>query len=542
MTWRRRIATVVAGVLSGLVAACCMLLVMAIGRAWLGVSPLPESIPDRIAPTLSISEFFSLFNQYGGYNGLKKFGIRSGIQGVIGAGVVVGIIYALVAESRLSRGWGPWRFGLGRLAVVMIAALTVTIWIGTVIFLWPVLHANYRGLPPTWAKVTNVGFLLLTYAAFALALIVTYRFVVPRGRPVGDAAASADLEPPGDPRTRRALVAAGSGALLALPTYGLVRRLYDRATFSYDGMVYNGPGVQPLVPNDKFYTVTKNVVDPNVARAIWGLEIWGMVDRERAYDFDEIASLPAVEQETTLMCISNRIGAGLASNAIWTGVPMADLLNEAGVKDEAVEVMLYGADGYTDTFPIEKALDPTTLVVYRMNGEPLPERHGYPVRVIVPGLFGEKNVKWVTGIEVLDHDGKGFYEQQGWGPNFVVPTRSDFFAPKWTRRSGKDSFDKAFRVYQPVELRGRAFAGDRGIQQVEVSLDGGETWTRAEIEYPGTRLTWVFWRYSWTPVASGEYLLTCRATDREGGIQTAEVRGTAPQGATGLHKVAARVE
>jgi DMSO/TMAO reductase YedYZ molybdopterin-dependent catalytic subunit len=520
-----------------------MLLVMAIGRTWPGISPLPESIPDRIAPTLSISEFFSLFGKYGGYNGLKKFGIRSGIQGVIGAGVVVGFIYALVIESRFSRGWGAWRFGLSRLAVVMVAALTVAMWIGTVIFLWPVLHANYRGLPPTWAKVTNVGFLLLTYAAFALVLVVTYRFVVPRGRFAGDPAASAtDLAPPGKPRNRRALLATGSGALLALPTYALVRRLYDRATFAYDGMVYNGPGVQPVVPNDKFYTVTKNVVDPNVAKGIWGLEIGGLVERGRTWRFDELARLPAIEQETTLMCISNRIGAGLASNAVWSGVPMADLLNEAGVKDGAVEVMLYGADGYTDTFSIEKALDPTTLVVYRMNGEPLPERHGYPVRVIVPGLFGEKNVKWVTGIDVLDHDGKGFYEQQGWGPNFVVPTRSDLFAPKWTRRGGKDSFDKAFQVNQPVELRGRAFAGDRGIQQVEVSLDGGETWSGADIEYPGTRLTWVFWRYAWTPEATGDFLLTCRAIDREGGVQTSDVRGTAPQGATGLHKVAAQVE
>jgi len=558
VTWSRRATTIATGMISGLVAAAFMMLVMAAGRTWLGISPLPESIPDRIAPTLSIGEFFDLFGKYGGYNGLKKFGIKSGIQAIIGAGIVVGLIYPIVVESRRSRSWGTWRFGLGRLGIVLVGTLTVLMWIGTVIFLWPVLHTNFRGAPPTQARMINIVAIFLTYAAFGVALIVTYRFITRRSPGVRTEAdtvrdgAAADTAPAipaieqpvpvGNPGTRRAVLAAGAGALFAWPTYVLVDRLYNRATFDYDGTVYNGPGVRPIVPNAKFYTVTKNVVDPNVSKSVWKLEIDGVVDARRTYDFDEIAGLPSVEQETTLMCISNRIGSGLASNAVWTGVPLADLLNASGVKDGAVEVMLYGADGYTDTFSIEKALEPTTLVVYKMNGEPLPQRHGYPVRVIVPGLFGEKNVKWVTGIEVLDHDGKGFYEQQGWGPSFVVPTRSDFFAPKWSRRKGKDSFDTPMRVNQPVELRGRAFAGDRGVQSVAISLDGGESWNPATIDYQGTRLTWAFWSYRWTPMATGDYLLVCKSTDQEGGVQTSEVRGTAPQGATGLHKVVARVE
>ena len=338
------------------------------------------------------------------------------------------------------------------------------------------------------------------------------------------------------------MLSIGLGALLALPTYALVRRLYDRATFAYDGTVYNGPGVEPLVPTEKFYSVTKNVVDPNVTTSVWGLEISGLVDRKLTWDFDELAALPAIEQETTLMCISNRIGSGLASNAIWTGVPLADLLNASGVREGAVEVMLYGADGFTDTFSIEKALDPTTLVVYQMNGEPLPQRHGYPVRIIVPGLFGEKNVKWVTGIEVLDHDGKGFYEQQGWGPNFVVPTRSDFFAPRWRRSSGKDSFSNPMPVNQAVSC------GDGPLPVIAASARwrsvsmAERTWNTATIDYPGTQLTWVFWSHEWTPATPGDYLLVCRSTDMEGGLQTSEVRGTAPQGATGLHKVNAHVE
>ena len=137
------------------------------------------------------------------------------------------------------------------------------------------------------------------------------------------------------------------------------------------------------------------------------------------------------------MCISNGVGDALMSNAHWTGVPLKSLLEAAGPRSSAVEVLLRGADGYTDTIPLEKALDPTTLVVFQMNGEPLPRIHGFPVRLIVPGMYGEKNVKWVTGIEVVDHDAKGFYEQQGWGPDFVIPIRSRIL------RAGSEPADAA---------------------------------------------------------------------------------------------------
>jgi DMSO/TMAO reductase YedYZ molybdopterin-dependent catalytic subunit len=185
--------------------------------------------------------------------------------------------------------------------------------------------------------------------------------------------------------------------------------------------------------------VTKNVVDPNVAEPVWRLDVGGLVDEPRTYSFSDIEALPGIDQESTLMCISNRIGAGLFGNAVWRGVPLRDLLEAAGPGAGAVEVLLHAADGYTDTFSIEKAMDPTTLVAYRMNGEPLPRRHGFPARIVVPGLYGEKNVKWLTGIEVVDHDAKGFYEQQGWGPNFEIPTRSDFFAPKVDEVRGRSA-------------------------------------------------------------------------------------------------------
>jgi DMSO/TMAO reductase YedYZ molybdopterin-dependent catalytic subunit len=242
------------------------------------------------------------------------------------------------------------------------------------------------------------------------------------------------------------------------------------------------------------------------------------------------------------MCISNHVSAGLISNAEWRGVPMADLLFAAGVKPGAVEVVLRGADGYTDTFSIDKALEPTTLVVYEINGEPLSRIHGSPVRIIVPGLFGEKNVKWVTGIEVVTSDVKGFYEQQGWGPSFEIPTRSDFFSP--AMNSGNRSFREPFALNQSATLRGRAFAGDRDISKVEITLDDGETWQEVTtFDYQGTSLTWKFWSYRWTPRQAGEFVLAVRAYDGAGELQPVEPLPSDPrEGTTGLHRVRATVE
>ena len=134
------------------------------------------------------------------------------------------------------------------------------------------------------------------------------------------------------------------------------------------------------------------------------------------------------------MCISNYLVGGRMSHAVWKGLPLRELLTAAGPVPGVARLVLHAADGYTDTYPLQKALEPTTFVAYEMNGEPLPVRHGYPVGILTPGLFGENSVKWVTRIELVDHDLKGFYEQQGWGPNFVILIRTTFFRPSCRRR------------------------------------------------------------------------------------------------------------
>src|SRR5215217_692793 len=166
----RFIGTIGTGFLAGVVATLVMVLVMVAGRSWLGISPPPEALPDRFAPTISIKQFFELFDRFGGYNGLKKFGIKSGLAGLIGAGAIVGIAYSLIVESRRSRSGAPWRWGISRLGGGFVGVAALVLWVGSVILYWPVLTTNFRGLPPSRARFATAGGLLLAYLIYGLVL------------------------------------------------------------------------------------------------------------------------------------------------------------------------------------------------------------------------------------------------------------------------------------------------------------------------------------------------------------------------------------
>lgn len=496
---------VVAGACAGLVGAPAMTCLLLALRATLGVATPSEMVGDRLTAFISIKQFFSLLDQFGGYSGLKQAGGGGVIAGQLVVGVLAGVLFAVLVELRRMR------------ALLVAGAIVGVLWLLSVGLLWPNLATNYGGLPPNLARATTALGLLVCYAAYGVVLAGGFRLL--RGRVVGTT--SAGVASAG----RRALLMGGAGAVLAVATGALLRQLVQRATFSYDGTEYRGADLQPVTPNDRFYTVTKNIVDPDPSTSVWRLEVGGLVDRPRTYDFEALAALPSTTQETTLMCISNYVGGGLMSNAQWKGLPLRDLLTAAGPQPAGTHVIFYGADGYTVSYPIEKAMEPTTFVAYEMNGEPLPPHHGYPVRVLSPGLFGLNSVKWVTRIERVDQHVKGFYEQQGWGPSFVIPNRSTFFV---------GDFQAPLMPDGSMPIRGNAFAGNRGVASVDVSPDGGQTWLPARIDYPGTDLTWAFWTFDWQPTRPGEYTLVARTTDRHGGVQTSDYRDTAPEGATGF--------
>jgi DMSO/TMAO reductase YedYZ molybdopterin-dependent catalytic subunit len=293
------------------------------------------------------------------------------------------------------------------------------------------------------------------------------------------------------------------------------------------------PGIAPeITPNDKFYVVSKNVFrDPVVDAQSWRLEVSGLVERPLTLSYDQMRALPVAEQLFTLQCISNEVGGELIGNALWRGIWLADLLRQAGVRSEAFDVVFHAADDYSDSIPIGKALEPGTMLAYEMNGEMLPPGHGFPTRLLVPDIYGMKNVKWVTKLEAVGYDYRGFWQTRGWDDTATMHTTSRIDVPR------PGSYLRTGRNF----VGGVAIAGKRGIRSVDVSIDGGESWTPAIVKPALGPHAWSLWLHAWdlAASASGARLLV-RATDGAGAVQISEPRPTLPDGATGLHTIAIR--
>jgi DMSO/TMAO reductase YedYZ molybdopterin-dependent catalytic subunit len=271
-----------------------------------------------------------------------------------------------------------------------------------------------------------------------------------------------------------------------------------------------------------FYHVSKNIVDPVVDPSGWTLTIGGMVDREQTYTLDQLNALATTKKITTLGCISNTLNGDLIGTAEWQGVPLVQLLATAGVQPGVVDLKFHCADDYEDSIPLDRAFDPDTMVVVGMNGAPLTDDHGAPARLIVPGIYGMKNVKWVERIDLVDEDFQGYWQTRGWSDPapFQIWGRIDY--------PDGDDLEPG-----PAVAAGMASAGDRGISRVEISLDDGETWADAILE-PSINppFTWVRWAFPFEAV-SGKYRMKMRATDGEGTLASEDERDPLPDGATG---------
>jgi len=281
-----------------------------------------------------------------------------------------------------------------------------------------------------------------------------------------------------------------------------------------------------VTPNDEFYVVTKNLIDPTIDAGGWNLKIDGEVSSPLSLSYQELLARKQTDLYVTFECVSNEVGGGLISNAKWSGIPLSTLLSEAGVAQDAGYCVCACEDGYTEGIPIAKALDPRTILALSMNGQPLPKSHGFPARVVVPGLYGMFSAKWVNRITLVKGEYKGYWQQKGWTNSGEINTTAIIRVPKDSSVSGP-----------MVSIGGVAFAGVRGVSRVEVSTDGGTNWNAAVLRPPLSSTSWVLWEYAWSPSRTGRYRIVARPYDGGGTLQGAKPAPPFPNGASGYDAI-----
>lgn len=293
------------------------------------------------------------------------------------------------------------------------------------------------------------------------------------------------------------------------------------------------PGLTPfVVPNADFYRIDTAFVVPRVDVATWRLRVTGLVEREVTVDWATLVAKPLREAMVTLTCVSNEVGGDLVGNAVWTGWPVRELLAQAGVRPGADMVLQTSADGWTCGTPLQALTDNrNALLAVAMNGQLLPDEHGFPARVVVPGLYGYVSAtKWVTELKVTTFaQDEGYWTPRGWAALGPVKLSSRIDVPRSGARVAAGT----------VAVAGVAWAQHTGIATVEVSVDGGP-WHPARLAGEASIDAWRQWVYSWQ-ATPGAHTLTVRATDRTGALQVADAAPPAPDGATGLHTVAVTV-
>ena len=327
-----------------------------------------------------------------------------------------------------------------------------------------------------------------------------------------------------------AVWSACGGSKQLLSTGDTVASLANNTLVIPDVPVAAAGEIAPFItPQSKFFRIDTAIGStPQLAAADWELRIHGLVNKEVTLKMADIAALPQVENVITLGCVSNEIGGDLIGNARWGGVLLADLLKLAGVQKEATQLASTSSDGWTCGTPVDAVLDGRpAMLATSMNGEPLTAEHGFPIRMIVPGLFGYVSAtKWVTDIELTTWDAfQPYWLKRGWsaeGP-MLASSRID------TPRNGDEV------VAGSVPIGGLAWAPRAGVAKVEVQIDE-EPWRMAEVVPGGTGDTWVQWRTKWNAQV-GKHRIAVRVTDTKGVVQDEEVRPVAPSGATGYHVI-----
>lgn len=512
---------------AGLLGGIASLIVMGVLRLWWGTLTPPELVGERVLPLFSAQDFVSLLVRFKPNPKTEPLGLT-----LLGQ-IAIGMLIALpVAHFASPDGWasGRWPARRGWIAAGVTALLMEVV---ALALFWPVLPAGIYGDPYDRARLLSAISLLLTFSAYAIVTVIAYHWLSQRllaGTREPQTPYRAVTPMVGGVSRRAALEAGGvvvlSLAVGAIATERLLAEWFARSNLAYEGMRTPANVTSAITPTSDFYVVSKNVLDPTVQVERWRLELTGLVRTPTTWDYARLLRMPSESRAVTLECISNEVGGHLISTAQWRGVTLAALLTAGGgTLPNATHVIFYGVDGYSTSLPLDALLQARTLLAWEMNGHPLPDAHGFPLRAVVAGRYGEQSAKWVTRIELADHEFKGFYQSQGWsaGP---LSTMSRIDAPS-----------SAAAAFGPITVAGIVFGGLRAITRVELSADNGQTWHEATLTPPLSNQTWTLWRWVWRPAAPGRYTLVVRATDSSGERQLQQVTPGVPNGATGLHSV-----
>jgi DMSO/TMAO reductase YedYZ molybdopterin-dependent catalytic subunit len=458
--------------------------------------------------------------------------------------------------------WVIATFGTANRLVLLLGTVLVAAGIGAALGLAarrspvvPALAFGTAGVVGALAAAGEPGASAVgAWATIAVAVVVGWWALgaLSRRVPVSAAAtAPAGAPAPPAPSRRDFLRAAAGLGTVAVVTLATGRRalgrrgeLVDPTSIALPAPARALPAVAPaqrftapegltslFTPTDRFFRIDTALRVPQVDPDTWELTVEGLVERELRLRYDDLLAMPLEEVDVTLLCVSNEVGGDLVGTARWTGVRLADLLERAGIAPGAEQVLGRSVDGFTAGFPLEVALDGRdALVAVGMDGAPLPTRHGFPARLVVPGLYGYVSAtKWLASIELTPWDGvDGYWIPRGWAKRAPVKTASRIDVPSPGSRL----------TAGPTVVAGVAWAPTRGIERVEVRVDDGP-WVAAELAAPLTADTWVQWRAE-VELAAGERALQVRAVDGTGAVQPVGPRPPAPDGAEGWHRVTVR--
>jgi DMSO/TMAO reductase YedYZ molybdopterin-dependent catalytic subunit len=478
------------GFLAGVIAGVPMVAAMFLVNGLLGLPTLPDLFADPLLFLLPGAVFGALIDA-----------LHFTAKTLLLAGLLLGQLFVC---GLVGRTWAGRLRGGDELKSALVV-------VGVVFVLFEVV------LLPLLGEGFATG--LLGYGAvhlvYAVSLVAAYRWLQER---------------PANPGRRQLLATFGAAGLAVVGGGTLWRAAGGSTVVGASSGAATGELSEEVTPLDRFYTVSKNLADPRVDAATWQLRIDGHVERPTTLTYEALKALPSQQQYFTLACISNLVGGDLIGNTRWRGVRLRDLIEAAGPRAGVRKVVFHAADGYTDSIAFDKAMEDATLLAYEMDGQPLTAAHGLPARLLIPDIYGMKNVKWVTKVELLTRDYRGYWQERGWNDLAEIQTLSRIDVPLGGRT-----------VEGETTIGGVAHAGSRGVKRVEVSVDGGRSWVDAQLRRPLSQNSWTIWTYEWTPPGAGQYRLVVRATDGFDRVQLERETPSFPDGATGWHSITVRV-